>query len=173
MVIVVEGKNDYNKIKSVFPEANIVITNGSAVDQELILRLTKLSEKDDIVLCLDPDFPGNKIRDKINRAIPNAANIYAKKSQAISHNKRKVGIEHMSKADIISLFENVKFKKLGSDITMDNLIDLGLVGQYNSKELRLKICEILKIGYCNSKTLLNRLNMYGYTLSELKEAYDS
>src|SRR5690554_2497331 len=113
MVIVVEGKNDYNKIKTVFPNANVIITNGSDVNFDLIQRLTVLSQKDEIVLCLDPDFPGEKIRMEITKAIPNVAHVYAKKSQAISSNKRKVGIEHMNKADIKAMFNYIQFNKLG------------------------------------------------------------
>lgn len=172
MIIVVEGKNDYNKIKSIFPDVNVITTNGSDVNLELINRLTTLSKKEDIILCLDPDRPGEKIRSTIMNYIPNAHNVYAKKSLAISKNKRKVGIEHMTKEDILELFDNIKFSKLGSDITFDDLMNMGLVGSHNSRQLRAKVCEFLKIGYCNSKTLLNRLNMYGYTLLDLKVAYD-
>ena len=36
MVIVVEGKNDANKIKTVFPDVDIIITNGSEINKGTI-----------------------------------------------------------------------------------------------------------------------------------------
>ena len=37
----------------------------------------------------------------------------------------------------------------------------------NSKEFREKLCDYFKIGYCNSKQFINRLNSFGITESEL------
>ena len=37
----------------------------------------------------------------------------------------------------------------------------------NSKELREQLCEYFKIGYCNSKQFVNRLNSFGITEEEL------
>lgn len=173
MVIVVEGKNDYNKIKSVFPDADVIITNGSAVNQELLDNLKQLSKRQEIVLCLDPDFPGLKIRNAISSYIPEVKHVYANQKDAISANKKKVGIEHMLKKDIIDMFSSIKFTKSGSDIMQSDLLNLGLIGEAGSRAARAFLCEELKIGYCNSKTLLNRLNMYGYTLSEVRHVYDS
>lgn len=173
MVIVVEGKNDYNKLKSIFNGADIVITNGSDVTEDLLVMLEELSLRQEIVLCLDPDYSGNRIRSIISNRIKNAHHVYAEEEKAISKNKKKVGIEHMSKEDIIDLFSQIKFTKTGSDVNISDLVDLKLIGVADSKERRVRVCKKLKIGYCNSKQLINRLHMFGITLVELKEAYDS
>lgn len=172
MVIVVEGKNDYSKLKSIFQDADIVITNGSDVTEELLVMLEELSTRQEIILCLDPDYPGMRIRSIISNRIKNVHHVYAEKEKAISKNKRKVGIEHMSREDIIDLFSEIKFQKTGSDISLSDLVDLKLIGGTDSKQRRIKVCQKLKIGYCNSKQLINRLHMFGITFMELKEAYD-
>lgn len=171
MVIVVEGKNDYNKIKSIFPEVEVLITNGSAVSDEFLKMVKKLSLVDEIVLCLDPDGPGNKIRKEITAVIPDAYHVFAKKGLAISKNHKKVGIEHMSTSDIKELFSNIKFNRLGSDVTYQDLFKLGYTGNKESKLKRERLGNHLGIGACNAKQLLKRINMFGITLKEIED-YD-
>lgn len=168
MIIVVEGKNDANKIKSIFKNANVLITNGSEISMDTILDIKKASIVDDVILCLDPDGPGEKIRRKIMEYVPEVHHVFAKKEKAISNNKKKVGIEHMSKNDIIDLFSNIKITTNAGNITYIDLFDLGYM---SDKQKRITLCEKLNISYCNGKQLLKRLNMFGITLEEIKK-YD-
>ena len=119
MLIVVEGKNDKNKLENIFKDANIIITNGSEISQDTLNTIKSLSENNEVVLCLDPDGPGEKIRKKIIEYVPNAYNVYADKQKAISRNKKKVGIEHMSKKDICELFEHIYVPKYENNITYE------------------------------------------------------
>lgn len=166
MLIVVEGKNDKNKLENIFKDANIIITNGSEISQDTLNTIKSLSENNEVVLCLDPDGPGEKIRKKIMEYVPNAYNVYADKQKAISRNKKKVGIEHMSKKDICELFEHIYVPKYENNITYEELFDLGLM---NNKKLREKLCTNLHIGYCNGKQLYKRLNMLGLDIETIKE----
>ena len=166
MVIVVEGKNDKNKIESIFKDAFVLITNGSEINKDTINTIKELSKNNEIILCLDPDGPGERIRRKILEEVPSCKNVYAEKSKAISKNQRKVGIEHMSREDILALFENVYESKYESNITYLDLYDLGLM---NSKIKREKLCQRLNIGYCNAKQLVKRLNMLGIDINIVKE----
>lgn len=168
MVIVVEGKNDANKIRSIFKNADVIITNGSEVSKDVIKDIKKASLVTDVVLCLDPDGPGEKIRRIIMEQVPSVNHVFAKKELAISNNKKKVGIEHMSKDDIIQMFENIKIYNCESDITYFDLYEMGYM---TSKIKRIKLCEHLNISYCNGKQLLKRLNMFGIKLEEIKK-YD-
>lgn len=168
MVIVVEGKNDANKIRSVYKNAQIVITNGSELSENTINLLERLSVNNEIVLCLDPDGPGEKIRKLITNRIPNASHVFVEKSKAISRNKKKVGIEHMSVANIAAAFANKKIVCNSGTITMMDLYNLGYV---ESASKRHKLCSELNISFCNNKQLLKRINMFGITLEEL-EKYD-
>lgn len=164
-VIVVEGKNDKSKLQNIFPDATIVITNGSEISNDTLGYLKALSLNSKIILCLDPDFPGNQIRQKITNAIPNTYNVYAEKEKAISKNKKKVGIEHMSKNDILDMFKNIYQINNKGTITFQELYDLGLM---DNKQKREKLCKNLSIGYCNAKQLVKRLNALNIELDEVR-----
>lgn len=168
MVIVVEGKNDANKIKTIFPDVDVIITNGSEINKKTLETIAQVSLTEEVVLCLDPDGPGEKIRRKILEYTDNVHQVFAKKHKAISNNKKKVGIEHMSKEDILEMFENIKINKKQNTISY---IDLYNLGYMESREKRQKLCDRLNISYCNGKQLLKRLNMFGITIEEIKE-YD-
>ena len=165
MVVVVEGKNDANKIKSVFEDVDIIITNGSEVNSLTIEDIYKASLFNDVVLCLDPDGPGEKIRRKILEKVPVVHQVFARKDLAISKNKKKVGIEHMTKEDIIEMFSNIKYVKSENNISYMDLYELGYM---ESKQNRIELCNKLNISYCNGKQLLKRLNMFGIKLEEIK-----
>ena len=172
MNIVVEGKNDYNKIKSVFKDVYILQTNGSALEDEFINMLKSIEKSHEIVLCLDPDFAGEKIRRIISSHIPNVNHVYARPDLAKSKNGKKIGIEHMSNNDIKKLFYNIKRPVIKNNFNMQDMHDLGLSGSKDSKKLRMSIGEKLKIGYGNAKQFLYRLNMVNITKEELRNLYD-
>ena len=60
-------------------------------------------------------------------------------------------------------------KNFEEQITMKDMIELGLTGCETSSVLREKISKKYHTGYSNAKTLLKHLNMLGVTLNELKE----
>lgn len=167
MVVVVEGKHDEEKIKKVLPNAYVITTNGSAISDSVISEIKKLSDLNEIYLCLDPDGPGEKIRKTIlNNVQKNVYNVYAIKQDAVSFNKKKIGIEHMTLDKIKELFANSKKVTNNGCITYLDLYKLGLM---DSKIKRTMLCEKLNIGYCNAKQLVNKLNMHGIELDEVKE----
>ena len=166
MVIVVEGKNDKNKLENIFKDSFIIITNGSEISAKTLETIKELSKTNEVVLCLDPDGPGERIRKKIMEYVPVCSNVYAKKKDAISKNKRKVGIEHMTKEDILELFRDIH--KTTNTGTIE-FIDIYKLGLASSRVKREKLCEDLNISYCNAKQLLKRLNAMGVDLERVKE----
>lgn len=168
MVIVVEGKNDANKIKSIFGNVDVIITNGSEINSKTIEEIYKASLNNEVILCLDPDGPGEKIRKKILECVPNVHQVFAVKKLAISKNNKKIGIEHMKNEDILEMFSNIKYSTNTGTLTYQDLYKLGYM---TSKQKRQKLCEKLNISYCNGKQLLKRLNMFGITLEEVNN-YD-
>lgn len=166
MVIVVEGKNDANKIKSIFNDVSVIITNGSEINDQVLEDIYRASLIDEVVLCLDPDGPGEKIRRIIQEKVPKAHHVFAKKERAISKSRKKVGIEHMNTEDIKEMFENIKLTSISSEVSFMDLYELGFM---DSRKKREKLCDGLKISYCNGKQLLKRINMFGITLEEIKK----
>lgn len=169
-IIVVEGIHDIEKIKSIYPNAMCIMTNGSEISNDTITMLKALSIDHRIIVFTDPDSPGERIRKIINANVPNTYDAYLRKKDCISHNKKKVGIEHAKKEVIIEALNNIyQNKENEPTISILDLYELGLNGSKESGILRNKISEYLNIGRPNSKTFLNRLNMLQISKKQLEE----
>ncbi len=168
-VVVVEGYHDLAKLKSIYPQLDVVITNGSEISQETLRELKMLNETRGLILFLDPDFPGQKIRQTINNYVGLTKHAYLPKKVCISKNKKKVGIEHAEKKYIIEALNNVLIPQetIENNITMIDLFELKLSGCQDAKLNRIKLCEMTGIGLSNAKTLVNKLNMFGISKSQI------
>ena len=161
-VIVVEGLHDKNRIESVYPNAHVVITNGSEISDDTIKMIQTLSKTNQIIIFTDPDSPGEKIRNQIALAIPSAYHAFLRKKDSISKNGKKVGIEHASKECIIESLSNVYSNQQEEDtITLQDIYELHLMGMPNSSNLREKLSDELNIGKPNAKTFLKRVTGLG------------
>lgn len=170
-IIVVEGTSDEALISS-FMDADIVVTNGSDVPRETIEYLKEAKKKRDIVVLTDPDCPGKRIRDILNREIPGLLHAFVLKEHAIKHHK--VGVAESSKEDVLDALSHI-VPTTSSDrgaLTMADLVELGLMGEDNSSSKRAKLERILHLGHTNAKTLLKRVNALALTKEELQEALE-
>lgn len=169
-IIVVEGIHDESKIKSVFPDAYCIITNGREIKKQTIEYLQKLSENNNnIIVFTDPDSPGEKIRGIIDSSIKNCKHAFLRKKDCISANKKKIGIEHASKEAIKEALNNVYTMTSQQTITMKELFELGLNGLTNSSNMRAMIADYLNIGKPNCKSFLKRVNSLGLTKKDIEE----
>lgn len=169
-IIVVEGIHDVNKIKEVYKDALVVTTNGKETSEETLKMLIEYSQNNELILFLDPDYPGESIRKKIMALIPNAKHAFLPKHLCISNNKRKVGIEHASASDVKKALDNVyQVTKRQNTIDYATLFKLGLTGGKDSKLKRDYVAQVLNIGAPNAKTFLERLNSFGISVSKVKE----
>lgn len=167
-VIVVEGIHDQERIVRLFPGILVITTNGSEINNDTITTLVTLSKNHDIILLLDPDYPGERIRNRIMEYIPNCKHAFIKKELAISTNKKKVGVEHASDEVIVNSLNNLISKNNLKDmVTYSNLISIGLAGDNESSLLRKKISNKLNIGNPNAKAFLKRINMIGLSNDDL------
>ncbi len=169
-IIIVEGVHDEIKIKSVYPTAECIITNGSEISKETIKLIKTLALSHNIIIFTDPDSPGERIRKIVQEAVPNAKQAFLRKKDCISNNRKKVGIEHASKEAIIEALENVFEPNLKIEtITNRDLYALGLIGENSSADIRNKVSNYLNIGRPNAKTFLKRLNLLKIDRKKLEE----
>ena len=158
-VIVVEGKNDTNHLKEFF-DVDTIETNGLGLNKETIELINNINSKRGVILLLDPDTPGEKIRKRINDRIPDLKNVFLFKKEA--RTSKKVGVEHASKEVLEKALENVvTYKKSLETLSYKEYCELGLVGEKDSAIKREKISKKFRLGKCNAKTLFKRLNMLG------------
>lgn len=169
-VLVVEGKNDKARILAIFPNLEVIITNGSEISDKTLDMIEELSKNNKIILFLDPDFPGERIRNKILERVPNCENVFIKKTLAIDYKKHKVGVEHASDKDIIEALSNrISYSGKTNTFTTSDLYNLGLIGTNESSKKREYLADILHIGSPNGKTLLKRLNFIQITKEKVSE----
>ncbi|MFA9559776.1 ribonuclease M5 [Evansella sp. AB-rgal1] len=172
-VIVVEGKSDTNVIKQ-YVDCDTIETNGSAVEDHVIKRIKLAKERRGVIIFTDPDYPGEKIRKIIDKAVPGCKHAFILKEEAIDYQKRKVGVEHATKDSIIAAIEKAKPTSIESEqiehITKEELIAAGLIAGEGSREKREILGKKLNIGYTNGKQLLKRLVQFQITEEEFTTA---
>ena len=166
-VLVVEGKNDSLRLKSFF-DCDTIETHGLGLSKQTLEYIREVNERRGVILFLDPDHPGEKIRQRINEAIPSCKNAFLLKEDA--RTSKKVGIEHASKEVLEEALKNlVTYKENTEEITMEDLYELGLSGKSDSAEKRDILSRHFHIGKCNVKTMRKRLGMLGIGKQEIQE----
>lgn len=171
-IIVVEGTHDKQKLESIFPGIECIITNGSSVSEETISAIILAQKSRGVILFLDPDFPGKKISNFILERVSGLKIAFLLKKDAISKNKKKVGIEHASPEAIKRALEGVFTveTEIFSPISREDLAHLQLFGQSNSQTKRQALCERLGIPLCNGKALISWINRLHITIKQIEEA---
>lgn len=171
-VIVVEGEHDRRAVLDAV-EADIEITGGFALTDELIQRLRSLQEKRGLVILTDPDFTGEVIRRSLQKRIPGVEHAYLAKADA--ERSGDIGVENANPEAICKALSFVRkeSKSIQETFTMLDLYRLHLTGHPKSEALRMKVSEQLKIGFGNGKKFCKQLNTYQITPLELMEAIES
>lgn len=166
-VIVVEGKHDSQRLKQFF-DVDTLETNGLHLSSAKIEYIRLLHDKRGVILFLDPDGAGARIRNRLNEAIPNLKNVFIDKKKC--RTAKKVGIEHANEADLTeALKHSITYRRdIENTLRYDDYIALGFQGQVDSRRLRKAVGNRLFLGECNSKTLFKRLNMFQITKQELE-----
>ncbi len=164
-VIVVEGKNDTRRLKLFF-DADTIETGGLNLDEETIAYIKEVNSKRGAILFLDPDHPGEKIRKRLNDAIPGLKNAFIMKEDG--RTKKKVGIEHASREVLEEALKNlITYDEGRTSLSNEEFISLGLSGQEGSAERRERLSRHFHLGRCNAKTMYKRLNMLGVDHDEI------
>lgn len=166
-VIVVEGVNDTKRLKSFF-DVDTIETHGLGLNKETIEYIKEVNEKRGVILFLDPDTPGEKIRARLNNQIPNLKNAFVLKQDA--RTTKKVGIEHANKEILEEALNNlITYTDKLDSLSLEEYNSLELNGSSDATEKREIISRHYHIGKCNNKTMLKRLNMLNVTLDDLKK----
>ena len=173
-VIVVEGKDDTANLRR-FYEVDTYETRGSAINEDDLERIDKLNDLRGVIVSLIRTIMVN-VSVNHHGSCSNSKTCFLKPWGSNTKSKtkgRSLGVEHASFEDLQKALSGV----LGSydddnqfDISKSNLMKLGLLMGADSRKRREYLGEALRIGYCNGKQLLKRLELFGITLEELEEA---
>ncbi|MBS3994517.1 MAG: ribonuclease M5 [Alkaliphilus sp.] len=168
-VIVVEGRDDAIAIKRAV-DAEIIITNGYRITEEMIRRIKFAQERKGVIVFTDPDHAGERIRKKIADRVKGCKHAFLPREEATKNGD--VGIENASANNIRIALEKVRTEDLLQRNTFEksDLLKNDLVGMDGSSDRRDRLGRLLGIGYANSKQFLIRLNNYGVTREEFQNA---
>ncbi|MFS1664070.1 ribonuclease M5 [Streptococcus sp. zg-JUN1979] len=174
-IIIVEGRDDTANLKR-FYQVDTYETRGSAISEQDLERIRRLNDSRGVIVFTDPDYNGERIRKMIMQAVPSAKHAFLNREEAKPKSKskgRSLGVEHASFEDLEKalshvLGEGALVKK--TDISRSDLLRLGLLMGADSRKRREFLGEQLRIGYCNGKQLLKRLEMFNVKRSDLEDA---
>lgn len=168
-IIIVEGRDDITALKRVV-DAHIIALNGfSALSKKTINKIVNLAKDNELILFTDPDYAGKKIRDTLKKYIPNIKHAFISRKDATKN--KNIGVENANDKTILEALQNLVTKKNednGYTFTVQDLLKNNLCLGENAKKRRMELGDNLKIGYYNSKQLLNALNSFNIT----KEQFD-
>jgi len=170
-IIVVEGRNDAELVRRVFPEADVMITHGWGLSSRQIEALQTANKRRGVIIFTDPDHAGERIRRRLADLLPGCGHAFVPRERAIC--KGKVGVEAASVEDIRTSLSQVRTQgKAGAGFDQQDLIRGGLTGMPQAASRRKKLGALLAIGYGNSKNFLWRLNALGITRPEFEKALE-
>ena len=171
-VIVVEGRDDEQAVGRAV-EASTIATHGFGIAKSTWELIENAYNERGIIVFTDPDFAGEQIRKRITEKFPEAKQ--ANLTQEEAWKNGDIGIENAKPEDIRDALSKARatVAQKNHTFSQSDLFELGLAGGENAAELRNRIGRILGIGYGNTKLFLRRLNEYGITREELKDAWTS
>ena len=138
-IIVVEGKSDTVAVKSA-TGADTIETNGSAIDENTLIRIQHAEEVRGVIVFTDPDYPGRRIRAIIEERIPRL-NMHFLKKKTIAKNGKGLGIEHAQDEDIREAIRSVYTieDRPVVEISLADLMAANLIGHPNASKRSVNV----------------------------------
>ncbi|MEG0371347.1 MAG: ribonuclease M5 [Clostridium sp.] len=170
-LIVVEGKDDVSAVKKAV-DADLIITSGFGITPKIMKRIEDANNMRGVIIFTDPDFAGEKIRQKIASKIKGCKHAYLPRHEGTLNGD--IGIENASPQAIRNALDKIKTEVENpvEEFTMTDMLRHGLSGKSDSTKRRDKLGALLGIGYGNAKQFLSRLNRYGINREEFDNALE-
>lgn len=168
-VIVVEGRSDERAVKRAV-DAQVIITSGYGIRESTFLAIEEAAKRCGVIIFTDPDFMGERIRERLKLRVPAAKHAYLSRADATSEGD--IGIENAKPEAILAALEKVRtwVETPVDTFTKSDLIRNGLEGGPGALDRRDRMGRLLGIGYGNGKQFLMRLNRFGVTREEFEKA---
>mgnify|MGYP003313011149 CR=1 FL=1 len=155
IILLVEGQHDKAKILSLF-DCEIIVLNGYEIKEPLLKYLENVKDKKKIAILVDPDKAGIDIRNKLLIKIPYASSLNVDINKCDYKNKH--GIAECDNDELIKILQPFIINKRVNTINKQDLFDIGLIGNANSKFLRHEIALHFNAYNDSTDTLLFSLN---------------
>ncbi|MDR1193589.1 MAG: ribonuclease M5 [Peptococcaceae bacterium] len=171
-VVVVEGKNDASAVKRAC-RAQTIVTSGLGISREILAESRLAQARQGVVILTDPDGPGARIRQIIDRAVPGCKHAYIYRDRRAK--RQPVGVECAKPPEILAALAQAKATAAAPAtplFTLADLVALGLAGGPGAQARRDQLGRRLGLGQTNGKQFLGRLNHYGVSRQEFLAALE-
>ena len=160
-IVVVEGKTDSQLLKELY-DVDTIETHGLGLDDKTLELIKEASKTRGVIVLTDPDYPGLRIRNQVEKYVQNCKHAIGKK---------KLGIAEANKEAVKKAIENVvTFSNQEESISWKEFLELDIIGD---KKKRLKVYDLFHLGYGNAKTLFKRLNMVGISREMIEKELEN
>ena len=156
-IVVVEGKTDSQLLKELY-DVDTIETHGLGLDDKTLELIKEASKTRGVIVLTDPDYPGLRIRNQVEKYVQNCKHAFVDRKDAIG--KKKLGIAEANKEAVKKAIENV--------VTFSNQEE-----SIGDKKKRLKVYDLFHLGYGNAKTLFKRLNMVGISREMIEKELEN
>ena len=155
-LFIVEGKTDTEKLRKIGLFCTI-ITNGLSVSRETLNYLKAVIKVRPVIALLDPDKPGSKIFQKLQKVVPQIQKIDLDSAYCIK--RGKLGLAEASDEYLISLLKPYIFENNNEDLQRYPL----LLNRWNSlgNEEKDRVRKKYSLGTVNNKIAVKRLLYLG------------
>lgn len=155
-LFIVEGKTDTEKLRKIGLFCAI-ITNGLSVSRETLNYLKAVVKVRPVIALLDPDKPGSKIFQKLQKVVPQIQKIDLDSTYCVKHGK--LGLAEASDEYLISLLKPYIFENNNEDLQRYPL----LLNRWNSldNEEKDRVRKKYSLRTVNNKTAVKRLLYLG------------
>lgn len=183
-IIVVEGIHDRQAVSRA-AQADIWVLGGDRVSQRTLGELRRAVRIRGVIVLTDPDGPGERIRRRIDQAVPGCRHAVLSKSDALGEGR--VGVEYAKPDAIWQALEQARPPRSSEphrpedegrnaershQFTIADLTDAGLAHHAEAARNRKLVGEQLGIGYGNVKAFLHKLNALAVQHDEWLQALD-
>ncbi|MFC4600546.1 ribonuclease M5 [Cohnella hongkongensis] len=172
-MIVVEGKDDTTAVRRAVG-ADTIETGGSAIGEDVLVRIELAQARRGVIVLTDPDAPGERIRKIVSERVPGCKHAFLTKDEA--RGRRGIGVEHASDEAIRRALERVRGPETEdgapAEIEWNDLLEAGLIVHASSASRRERMGELLGIGYANGKQFYKRCLMFRITKAEFEAALE-
>lgn len=172
-IIVVEGRDDTKRLRAMIGDVDTIETGGSAISKATLARIALAQKRRGVIVLTDPDFQGQRIRNIIRQAVPDAQHAFLPRAEAVPQRSGgSLGVEHASAAALRAALAAAKRPEHAATqlITRQDLMTAGLLGGAAAAKRRERLGDLLGIGYANGKQLLRRLQEFRVTPADFAAA---
>lgn len=172
-LIVVEGIHDRQRVEAAV-NADVLVIGGDRIGQRVMDAIRRGAAHRGVIVFTDPDGAGERIRRRIDQAVPGCKHAHLPRRQAVS--SHGLGVEHASVAHIQAALQRARPATSGevrqAAFAQADMLKARLVACEEAVARRTALGDLLGIGYGNAKSFLHKLNVLGVTREQFEAALE-